>query len=202
MYNASLMGNIERQRIVKTKDFVEQLDLGQIPLGCLQASLLAMGGEDIHFHEAVDLYEKMIGIPNIDAYIKNKGLKLSTSLHVTKPLSISHGRKMLQNPKTIAVERDYKSNLSSRIVGLLFAFGEYDKEPPHIVGVLPRGDMTRNLRKILKAEDAHVVVDTSQPTKSVYLMATKSIVQNLNAFILNDIPVSLHIVARSNQIGI
>jgi len=181
--------------LLPTEDFVRQLKILNIPSGCFHASILAMGGSNIHLHDVLCSYENKAGIPNLDAYLHAQGLSLSVSLRLDRPLSMSQTKKMLETPKVVITDLNTCRNPNPRVVGILFAFGEYQNEPPHVVGVLPRGDMTRNLRSILKKEDAHVVIDTSR-TQPIYTMTVKNIAENLNVFILNGINVSMHIVTK------
>ena len=67
-----------------------------------------------------------------------------------------------------------------RVVGLLFAFDGYNEVPPHVIGVLPRGDMTRNVRRILQKTDSHMIVDTSLAGEPIYTMSIKDITNSLN----------------------
>jgi len=196
VYNTETMGHLERQRIIAAENFVRQLKNLNIPSGCFHASILAMGGSNIHLHDVVCSYENKAGIPNLDAYLHAQGLSLSLSLRLDRPLSMSQAKKMLETPKVVITDLNTCQNPNPRVVGLLFAFGEYQNEPPHVVGVLPRGDMTRNLRNILKSEDSHVVIDTSCACQPIYTMTVKNIAENLNAFILNGIDVSMHIVTK------
>lgn len=190
------MGHIERQRISNTRKFVTQLGNLDVPSGCFQASILAMGGSSIHLHDVVTSYENRVGIQNIPAYLFKQGLSIGSSLIIDMPLSLSQTRKMLESPKVVITELNPKDNSDKRVVGMLFAFGEYRNEPPHVIGILPREDMTRNLRRILKNADSHLIIDTSLVNEPVYIMPTEDIARNLNAFIINNISVSLHIVTK------
>ena len=190
------MGHQERQRIIKTREFVEQLENLNIPSGCLQASILAMGASNIHLYDVIYSYENKVGIQNRDAYLHSQGLSLSVSLKLDQPLSINQMKKAIETPKSIFAGLDTFQNPNSRVVGILFAFGEYQDKPAHVVGILPRGDMTKNLRKILKKEKSHMVVDTSHAGKPIYFMTVENITDNLNALILNGVDVSMHVVTK------
>lgn len=193
------MGHIERQRIIETKKLVQQLGVLGVPSGCLHASILAMGASNIHIHDVVTSFENNTGIPNLQAYLHYQGLSLGGSIGLDRPLSLSQTKRVLETPKSVVHELNDNRNFGKRVAGILIAFGNYNDEPPHVVGILPRGDMTRNLRRILKKDDSHVVVDTSSNVKPIYPMTIKSITENLNAFILNHIDVSLHVVTRLNN---
>lgn len=183
------MGHLERKRIITTIDFVEQLRIMKIPSGCLHACILAMGGTDVRLDDAD------IPIASIDAYLSDQKLAVNTSLEIDRPVSLSQTKKLLESPKSIITELN-ANNSDQKIAGVLFAFGGYKNESPHVIGILPRETMTRNLRKQLKTSGEHVVVDTSRLGQPIYRMTPEDITKNLNAFILNDIGVSAHIVTR------
>jgi len=190
------MGHIERVRIKNTLHFVKQLGELKVPSGCLQASLLAMGAADIHLQDVVYQHEHQTGIKNVDAYLHDHKLALGASFSLKNPFTTTTVADLLDNPGVILAQSDYNHNSGKRIAGLLLAFGEYDQEPPHVIGILPRNDMTRNLREILKRDNSHVIVDTSVADDPIYLMKVDDITNNLNALIVNGIDVSLHFVTR------
>ncbi len=158
-----------------------------------------MGGSNIHIHDVMKLQEYNTGIPNLHAYLKIQGLGIGGSLGLDHPLSLSQTKRVLESPRTIIMELNNSHNIGKRIAGILIAFGEYKDEPPHVVGILPRGDMTKNLRRILKKDKSHVIVDTSCANRPIYPISLKGITENINAFILNKIDVSLHVVTRLQQ---
>ncbi len=188
------MGHAERQRIIETRNFVSHLTKLDIPSGCLHSAIVAMGGQNMHLIDVVFAHESRVGVRNLDAFLHKQGLLLSGSVKIDRPLSLSQTKKLLESPKEIVA--GINNHMLFRVAGVLFSFGEYENEPPHVVGVLPRGDMTKNLRTILKENRSHVVVDTSRAHDPVYQMTLKNIAENLNAFVLNKIDVSFHVIGR------
>lgn len=152
------------------------------------------GGQNVHLLDVIYSHENMIGVQNLDAFLHKQGLSLNGSMKIDRPLSLSQTKKILESPKEVVA--GINNNKLFRVAGVLFSFGEYENEAPHVVGVLPRGDMTKNLRRILKDNQSHIVVDTSRAHDPVYPMTVKNIAENLNAFILNKIDVSFHLIGR------
>ena len=190
------MGHTERLRIKRTQHFVDQLEELKLTSGCLQACLLAMGAKNIHLLDILKQNERQVGISHMDAYLKGQGFEIGASYVLDSPVNYHQIKDILNNPGVANARANYEINSGKRIAGLLFALGKNRENAPHIIGVLPRGDMTRNLRSVLKKTDSHLIIDTSLAGEPIYTMKTSDITSNLNELITNKITVSLHIVTR------
>lgn len=187
------MGHIERTNIQMAIDFKRNLVDWEFRNGCVHTVLVAMGA-DVHMHDVVSQSEHGIVFPNIHAYFAAYGLELSMSYRVAKPVSLNAMRAMLEHPKEELLKKTPSIPPEKLVKGYILDFGDDTHVDPHVIGILPRGKMTRNLRRLLKRDDAYAVVDSSTTGDAVYPMTLTNIVHNVNALVLNGIPTTFHIV--------
>lgn len=190
------MGHIERSHIHQAIRFVAQLDELQIPTGCLQTSLIAMGA-NIDLYDVMQIAEFKAKQSPIAKYVTELGFEVSASFHISEPISVSQLRPYLEDTKAQLASINYAAHSWKRVAGVMLSFGAYDTEPPHVIGILPRNRMSKVLRKILTEDDAHVIIDSSHLREPVYPMTTVNIAHNINAYIVNNIRTEFHIVTKN-----
>lgn len=186
-------GTCRTHHIQSALDFKNNLSNWGFKNGCLHTVLVAMGA-DVHMHDVVAQAEYGEAFPNIHAYFAAYGLELSMSYRIARPMSLNAMRVMLEYPKEELRIRYPQIPSDKQVKGYILDFGDDAQVDSHVVGILPRSRMTRNLRRILKRDDAYAVVDSSTTGHAVYRMTLKNIVENVNTLVVHNIPTTFRIV--------
>lgn len=188
------MGLEMRYNVRSAQHFVRQLSAMDLHTGCLQTALRAMGAP-VHLHDAIDQAEHKLTPERAVGYFAQYGLELNGTYELALPVSVGEMRRRLGAPIAELAALDHTVH-GKRLAGLLFYIGSREDNQPHVIGVLPRDYLPRDVRKRLHRIDAHLVVDTSFGRTPVYSMTTRNITDNVNEFLVHNIPVSLGVVTR------
>lgn len=182
------MGLKERYHVRNMHALVKEIRSLGIEGGCVEATMTAMG--------SLMTLKDIVSYPpekaNPRSYFAKHGLTLASGYKLTQPISDDAMRDHLIHPKTFLTH--HEKNFGGALAGLLITIGRVDDEDPHIIGVLPRQQMPRDVRRQLKKHDAHVIVDTRSGGSPSYRMTTTNIAENVSSLVANNISVELIVV--------
>ena len=147
-----LIENVKRSQFL-----LDQVITARIGRGCQEIALQALGA-DIHLQEIID-GDQINGSSLYDS-VRRKGLDIEW-IHVPEEDLNNSDIRDLLNGRTL----DIPSSDRHKAVGFLFAEVYPDgTQTQHAIAILPRSDMPRDYRKILKEQDKYPVVNTNFPS--------------------------------------
>lgn len=147
-----------RENLRRANHLHEHARRSQIDFDCLPVSLLALGATEIEF---ADLLNSEFKKPSLlEDVLERNGLKINWQL----PLQAGTAPEILEYLLDRAAGNDLPQQYPGGTLAGFLLIDHYPWEtdrPFHVVAILPRDQMPRDMRRFLKQKQAYTVVDTS-----------------------------------------